>query len=48
MGLNLFVASAVGNVSIHKIAHHALPYVLILVLVWLLVAIFPPLSIGLL
>lgn len=46
MGLNLFVASAIGNTSIHKIARHALPYAVALVLVWLVVALVPPLALA--
>ncbi|WP_299565455.1 TRAP transporter large permease [uncultured Sulfitobacter sp.] len=48
MGLNLFVASAVGNTPIHQITKYALPYALVLFLVWLVIAFWAPLSMVLL
>jgi C4-dicarboxylate transporter DctM subunit len=48
MGLNLFVASSVGGLPIHEIVRRVWPYVLALLVVWLAVAFYPPLSIGIL
>lgn len=48
MGLNLFVASSVGGLPIHMIVRQVWLYVIALIIIWLLVALYPALSIGLL
>jgi C4-dicarboxylate transporter DctM subunit len=48
MGLNLFVASSIGQTPIHNIATHTFAYLLVLLLVWLAIAFWPALSLALL
>lgn len=43
-GLNLYVASSVTGVPYFRILRYILPYLLSLIVVWLLVALVPPLS----
>lgn len=44
LGLNLFVASSVGSVPVHNVVKYVLPHILALILVWLVVAFWRPLS----
>ncbi len=48
MGLNLFVASSIGQTPIHNIATHTFAYLLVLFLAWLAIAFWPALSLALL
>lgn len=43
-GLNLYVASALSNISYLRLVSYAMPYLLALVIVWLIVAFFPPIT----
>ncbi len=47
-GLNLYVASGVTGIPYFQIVRHVLPYLYALLVVWLLVAFIPPLSLFLL
>lgn len=47
-GLNLYMASGVSGAGIYEISKRIIPYVLALVLVWILIAVFPMLSLGIL
>ncbi|MCB2099238.1 MAG: TRAP transporter large permease [Rhodobacterales bacterium] len=48
LGVDLFIASAITNVSIEKIIQHVWPYILVLIFDLLLISYFPPLSLALL
>ena len=43
-GLNLYVASGVTGVPYFRLLRYTVPYLVALLLVWLLVALLPPLS----
>jgi len=47
-GLNLYMASGISGAGIFDISKRIFPYVLALIAVWLAVAIFPELSLGIL
>ena len=48
MGLNLFVASSIGQTPMHGIVRHTFAYLVVLFLVWLAIAFWPALSLALL
>ena len=47
LGLNLFVASAIGAVPVHRVIRSVLPHIIALIAVWLVVAFWSPLSMAL-
>ena len=47
-GLNLYVASGITGLPYFQIVRHVLPYLISLLFAWLLIALWPPLSTGLL
>jgi len=47
-GLNLYVASGITGIPYFQIVRHILPFLVALILAWLVIALVPQLSLGLL